>query len=141
MSGQAIKTLKKTHISERRQWLKNYLYGKFSKLLLMAPGETFPIQQNYFDLGITSLQIEELKQDLEADLDCAVNPGIFFNNPTIEGLIAHICNDLLQSLFIGCSDVQTNATQRNEKDTNRLSADIHCADDNFLARALATLDS
>lgn len=85
---------------EREQRLSEYVVGKFKSLLLIEDDEDLSFDQNYFDLGLTSLQIEQLKQEIEADFETAINPAVFFNNPTIYGLIAHLRDQILNPLAV-----------------------------------------
>jgi acyl carrier protein len=84
---------------ERGQWLADYLAGKIKGKLLMESNEDLSLDANYFDLGLTSLQIEELKQELEAELDRSITPSVFFNYPTLQGLVAHLRDELLTDCF------------------------------------------
>ncbi|OJF16112.1 Acyl carrier protein [Couchioplanes caeruleus subsp. caeruleus] len=52
----------------------------------MTPEETLPLDANYFDLGLTSLRVTEIKQRLEEKLGCEVDAAVLFASPTIADL-------------------------------------------------------
>ncbi len=72
----------------------SHISAHLRALLLIPTDEPLPPAQNYFDLGITSLQIEELHQHLEAVLNCEITTMAFFDHPTIQGLAEHIAAHL-----------------------------------------------
>ncbi|MEN8129658.1 MAG: acyl carrier protein [Pseudomonadota bacterium] len=92
--------LKAIPFSERTDWLVDYLACKFKPLLFLDALDDLPLDQNYFDLGLTSLAIEELKHGLEEDFGMAVNPAVLFNNPTVDQLLNYLRRELLAEYFI-----------------------------------------
>jgi acyl carrier protein len=66
----------------------------FKDALLMESGEELPLQISYFDLGLTSLRLTRIKQQLEELLDVCVNTTVLFNEPTVEHLVRYL-TDLL----------------------------------------------
>ncbi|MBT3040609.1 MAG: acyl carrier protein [Candidatus Thiodiazotropha sp. (ex Ctena orbiculata)] len=114
-------TLVSVDITEREQKLADYIVSKFKSLLLIEHDEELPFDQNYFELGLTSLQIEQLKQEFEADFDVAITPTVFFNNPTLQGLVTHLRDHVLNGFFQNVHSV--------EKQTIPLDAQIQKASD------------
>jgi acyl carrier protein len=94
-----IVQLERIASTEREQWIIDYLLSKLKLLLMIDLDEHLPQNQNYFELGITSLQLQEFKQEIECDLDKTVNIEVFFNNPTINDLVAHLRNVTLKDYF------------------------------------------
>lgn len=65
------------------------LHGLFAKQLRMIP-EKLSIQQDFFDLGIASIDIAELISELKNGFKIHLQSDDFFNNPTIKELAAFI---------------------------------------------------
>lgn len=86
-------------LSERREALEELLVREFKTCLLMGEEEDFPYDGNFFDLGLTSLRVVELKQRLEALLDCEISTNVLFNSPNLERLLDHMVTDVLPGLF------------------------------------------
>jgi acyl carrier protein len=85
--------------AERRPALAALVACELRAVLQMAESEPLPANQSYFDLGLTSLSVEELKQRLEKSLGCRVDAEVLFNHPTVEHLLAHLESGPLQALF------------------------------------------
>ncbi|EFE72591.1 MULTISPECIES: acyl carrier protein [Streptomyces] len=66
----------------------------FKAALLMEADEELPLQISYFDLGLTSLRLTRLKQQLEELLELTIDTNVLFNEPTVEYLVLHL-TDLL----------------------------------------------
>ena len=98
-SNKVIAQLERIVPAEREQWLVDYLFNKLKLLLLIDQGEYLPPTQNYFELGLTSLKLEEFKQEIESELDRTAGVEIFFNNPTVASLVAHLRNVVLKGYF------------------------------------------
>jgi acyl carrier protein len=75
---------------QRREALEVILETEFKAALLMTEDDELPFDQSYFDLGLTSLGITDLKDRLEELLDCEINTNVLFNSPTIERLLEHL---------------------------------------------------
>ncbi|GGO59836.1 MULTISPECIES: acyl carrier protein [Streptomyces] len=76
----------------------------FKDALLMDADEELPLTSSYFDLGLTSLRLTRIKQQLEELLDLSINTNVLFNEPTVEQLVGY-----LTGLLTGGSRAQTPA--------------------------------
>ncbi|MFD5622785.1 acyl carrier protein [Streptomyces yangpuensis] len=76
--------------SEWRTELETLVVEEFRTALLMTGAETVPLDQNYFDLGLTSLRATEIKQRLEAGLGVAIDTSVLFGSPTVDRLLDHL---------------------------------------------------
>jgi acyl carrier protein len=85
--------------SERVETLTELLVAEFKAVLLMADDEELPLECSYFDLGLTSLTLSDLKQRLEGLLGCEINANILFNSPTVTRLVEHLTAEPLAELF------------------------------------------
>ncbi|MGM9444538.1 MULTISPECIES: acyl carrier protein [Streptomyces] len=56
----------------------------------MDDSEDLPVDISYFDLGLTSLRLTEIRQSLEQLLDLSINVNVLFNEPTITHLVDHL---------------------------------------------------
>lgn len=83
---------------ERRSRVEELARTEFRTALLMSEGEDVPLDQNYFDLGLTSLRVTEIKQRLEAQLGCAIDTAVLFAVPTLGRLVEYLQNEILPKL-------------------------------------------
>ncbi|WP_197540711.1 MULTISPECIES: acyl carrier protein [Kitasatospora] len=80
---------------ERLERLRELVVDEFRASLLLEPGEELPLERSFFDLGMTSLRLTELKQRLERRLDCAISANTLFNEPTVAHLVAYLAELVL----------------------------------------------
>lgn len=98
-SGAAVRELLELPVSERVEALENIVLPGFKDILYMDEDEEFPMDQSFFDLGITSLRLTEIKEHLEVQLGAEIDANSLFNNPTLESLLQHLVADVLPDLF------------------------------------------
>jgi acyl carrier protein len=79
---------------EVREEIEALVEELFRDALLMEADEELPLQVSYFDLGLTSLRLTRIKQQLEELLDLSINTNVLFNEPTVEQLVWYL-TDLL----------------------------------------------
>ena len=84
---------------ERQDRLQEILVEQFQRALLMDAGEEFPPDESYFDLGLTSLGLSEVKERLEERLDCEISTTTLFNSPTVDQLMSYLMSEPLAELF------------------------------------------
>jgi acyl carrier protein len=85
--------------SERRAALEGVVVPEFRAKLLMSADEPLPLDANYFDLGLTSLQATEIKQRLEALLGCEIDASALLGRPTVEQLMNHLAAEGLPEVL------------------------------------------
>ncbi|HSI60381.1 MAG TPA: acyl carrier protein, partial [Ideonella sp.] len=83
---------------ERAAALAAMVVAEFRTVLQMMPHEVLPGDESFFDLGLTSLSVEEVKQRLESRLACRVDAEVLFNHPTLGHLLAHLQGGPLSEL-------------------------------------------
>jgi acyl carrier protein len=99
-SGTAtIQQLRSLPRSERKGALEALVVAEFKAGLLMTGQDELPGDQSYFELGLASLGVMEIKQRLEAQLGCRIDAAVLFNHPTVNQLLAHLMTDALRELF------------------------------------------
>lgn len=96
--------MSETHISVRelrelppyeiKEEIEELVSGLFRSALLMEDDDELPLETSYFDLGLTSLSLVGLKQQLEELLELSINANVLFNEPTVEQLVRYL-TDLL----------------------------------------------
>ncbi len=84
---------------ERRRALADLVCSELRAVLQMEPAEALPLDESYFDLGLTSLSVEEMKQRLETQLGCHIDADMLFNHPTVQHLLAHLETGPLVHVF------------------------------------------
>src|SRR5262249_61154050 len=85
--------------SERRDALVALVVAEFRTALLMTEGDELPMDQSFFDLGLTSLWLTEVKQALEHLLGAPISANSLFNQPTLDALLAHLTGEVLPEVF------------------------------------------
>jgi acyl carrier protein len=74
--------------------LEGIVLSEFRRALLMAPEEDIPLDASFFDMGLTSLALTEVKQRLEVALNCTISARTLFNQPTVARLLEHLTQDV-----------------------------------------------
>ncbi|MER6332992.1 acyl carrier protein [Streptomyces sp. NPDC014983] len=85
-----IHRLRELPRSELSEEIETIVLRKFKVVLLMDDSEDLPVDVSYFDLGLTSLRLTEIRQSLEQLLDLSINVNVLFNEPTITHLVDHL---------------------------------------------------
>jgi acyl carrier protein len=85
--------------SERRDALATLVAAEFRATLLMTADDELPADRSFFDLGLTSLRLTEVKQSLETLLGAPISANSLFNQPTLDALLAHLTDEVLPTVF------------------------------------------
>jgi acyl carrier protein len=86
--------LRELSFAERRDALEVILETEFKAALLMTDDDELPFDQSYFDLGLTSLGITDLKERFEELFECEIDTNVLFNSPTVERLLDYLTQNL-----------------------------------------------
>jgi acyl carrier protein len=81
---------------ERRDALQDLVVAEFKRVLLMPESERLCLDTNYFDMGLTSLRLTEIRQRLEDVLDIGIDATVLFNLATVDDLLTYL-TDLLST--------------------------------------------
>jgi len=83
--------------ADLREATESLLVAEFRAALLMGEDDTeeLPLDQSFFDLGLTSLRLMEIKQRVEAVLGIEISTTALFNFPTVSRLVDHLVADVL----------------------------------------------
>ena len=82
-------------LSERRAAVEGLVVEQFKAILLMADDEDLPTTDSFFELGLTSLGMTDVKQRLEDLLDVGIDSTMMFNCPTIEQFVDQLLDQVL----------------------------------------------
>lgn len=97
----AIEKLQDLPRSERADELETLVTGQIKSVLLMTESEELPLAESFFDLGLTSLLLGEVKVQLEETLGCHISITQLFNQPTVDQLLAYLTAEVLTDVFNG----------------------------------------
>jgi acyl carrier protein len=81
--------------AERREALSELVLEEFRRALMMSGDEELPLDDNYFDLGLTSMRAAELKQRLEAELGCDLDTSVLFASATVRQVVDYLADVVL----------------------------------------------
>lgn len=84
---------------ERFAALETIVVTEFKAALLMTEDEELPLDDSFFDLGLTSLGMTDVRQRLEVLLGRGIGSTMLFNNPTVDQLMDRLTTDVLADLF------------------------------------------
>lgn len=91
----ALAALQRLPRAERRSALEALVSDEFKRALLMSERDELPLDENYFDLGLTSLRASEIKQRLEAEFQCEFDTSVLFGNATVRQIIDFLAGVVL----------------------------------------------
>ena len=79
---------------ERRAALAAAVVAEIKTALLMSAEDHLPLDANYIELGLTSLKVAAVKEELEGRLGVEIDVSVLFGQPTVEQLLAHLARAL-----------------------------------------------
>ena len=79
---------------ERRDAIEDLVANHIKEILLIDPGEVIPVDRGYFDLGLTSLRLGEIRERLQEQLDIEIDATVMFSRPTIDQLVSYLVDAL-----------------------------------------------
>ena len=86
----ALERLMRRPRADRREGLQALVATEFKRALLMSENDELPLDENYFQLGLTSLRAVEVKQRLETDLGCELDTALLFSRSTVRQIVDHL---------------------------------------------------
>ena len=84
--------------AERRAALEDLVIAEFAAILDLGAGEEFPRHTGFFDLGMTSLRLTEVRQRLTRLLGDQVRVETLFEHATMASLLEHLVTVVLPDL-------------------------------------------
>lgn len=84
--------------SGRRPALEELVIAEFAEILGLPAGAEFPRRTGFFDLGMTSLRLTEVRQRLTRLLGDQVRIETLFEHATMDSLLEHLATAVLPEL-------------------------------------------
>ncbi|UKP00620.1 type I polyketide synthase [Nostoc sp. UHCC 0870] len=124
-TSQLIEQIKTLGIKERISYLRNYLQTAVSQVLGSSSSQLPDVQLGFFDMGMDSLMMIELRSRLETSLKQTIPSTVLFEHPTINALAEYIANELLsQKAVISTITEQQNPTSSDVTSEQRIEMSI-----------------
>ena len=82
----------------RRAALEDLVIAEFAEILGLPGGAEFPRRTGFFDLGMTSLRLTEVRQRLTRLLGDQVSVETLFEHATMDSLLEHLVTAVLPEL-------------------------------------------
>ena len=80
---------------ERLAFLENVVVAEIKRVLLMPDDEELPFEETFFELGLTSLALSDVRQAIETQLRHSFSSTVMFNCPTVEQLLDYLLKEML----------------------------------------------
>jgi len=81
--------------AERREALAELLVAEFRAVLRFPDDEEFPRRTGFFDIGMTSLRLTEVRQRLTRLLGGRLRDETLFEHATVDSLLDHLVDVVL----------------------------------------------
>lgn len=94
-TSQLIQHIQSLGIKERISYLRNYLQTEVSQVLGSSSSKLPDVQLGFFDMGMDSLMMVELRSRIETGLQQTIPSTVLFEHPTINALAEYIATELL----------------------------------------------
>lgn len=93
--SQLIQHIQCLGIKERISYLRKYLQTEVSQVLGSSSSQLPNVQLGFFDMGMDSLMMVELRSRLETSLKQTIPSTVLFEHPSIQALAEYIATQLL----------------------------------------------
>jgi acyl carrier protein len=94
-----IEELAELPSAERADALVDVVVAEFRAALLMGDDEFFDTDTSFFELGLTSLLVLDVKKRLETLLGQPISANELFNYPTVDRLVTYLTDEVLADVF------------------------------------------
>ncbi|ALO98995.1 hypothetical protein SHL15_8018 [Streptomyces hygroscopicus subsp. limoneus] len=94
-----ISDLLEIPLYDRREALEELVTHELKSALLMEDDEYLAPDSVFFELGLTSLQLSEIKYTLDKVLGCEIEVAQLFNRPTVEQLVSYLSEHVIAEAF------------------------------------------
>ncbi|PPS43906.1 type I polyketide synthase [Chroococcidiopsis sp. TS-821] len=136
-----LQQLETTPLSDRRNLLIAHVQTEVARVMRLDASQLPDPQQGFFDLGMDSLMLVELKNRLENTLGTSLPTTLPFDYPTVAALVDYLVQEVMQIEFSreSAGEHQSNHEQL-VAESNRDCLE-HLSDDEAEALLLSKLDS
>lgn len=97
--GPVARQLAELPRSERMDFLAGILEAQFKPALMMTEQDELSLDENYFELGLNSLSVVDIKSRLEELLGREIEMAPLFSQPTLRQLLDYLADEVLADLF------------------------------------------
>jgi acyl carrier protein len=97
--------------ARRRKTLADLVDAEVREVLLLPEDAETGADVSFFDLGMTSLRLTELRQRLTRRLGRRIETEAFFEHPTSQGLTDHLADTVLSDVFPATTPAPENAQE------------------------------
>ncbi|NEO66611.1 MAG: acyl carrier protein [Moorea sp. SIO4G2] len=121
--GWLIEQLEAVPPEQRRQLLTNEVRRQVAQVVGTADPERIDTEAGFFDIGIDSLILTELRNRLQSILGCPLSATVLFNYANIDDLVNYLAQDVLETIsFEELKDTSSEELNLTE-DLSELSTD------------------
>ncbi|MEH1778864.1 MAG: type I polyketide synthase [Nostoc sp.] len=96
-----LKQWEATPVPERRALLMSYVRSLLARVLGISDPQQIKPQQPLFDLGIDSLMVLDLRNQLQMSLGKTLRSTLLFDYPTLDAMVAYLEREMLEQSFQG----------------------------------------
>ncbi|ABW15128.1 phosphopantetheine-binding [Parafrankia sp. EAN1pec] len=82
---------------ERHDEVEHLVVAYFKEALMMTASDELELDTSFFDLGLTSLRLGELRKKLEARTGVDIDATVLFNQPTVGQVVDYLDGKLSDS--------------------------------------------
>ncbi len=104
--------------AERPTRLTDYLQREIAAVLGLRSNTTIDPAARLFDFGLDSLMAVELKNKLQAGLDCTLRSTLLFDYPTLDALTPYLLQDVLELGVKSAAQAQSKMNGHGNKHSN-----------------------
>lgn len=108
-----VEQLKQSNTTERPHILTEHIRKTLAEFLEFDAISDIAENQNFVDLGVTSMEAVNYKILLEKDLQCALKTTLFFDYPSLDVLVNYLLTDVLK-LTTHTSKQKKNTTKKTD---------------------------
>lgn len=135
-----LQQLEAAPVSDRRTLLIAHIQTEVAKVMGLDSSQLPDPQQGFFDMGMDSLMLVELKNRLESTLDSSLPATLPFDYPTVEAVVDYLVKEVMEIEFSNESAVELQTSNNEEQVVTESNLD-HLSDNEAEALLLSKLDS
>ena len=117
-----IEQLKNSNSTSRINILTEYIRTSLAEFLEFDDKNEIAVDQNFVELGVSSMESVNFKIQLENELECALKTTLFFDYPTLDILVTYLLKEVLK-LETESDHIETDTTHKKEDSTTTVKND------------------
>jgi malonyl CoA-acyl carrier protein transacylase len=136
-----LQQLESAPVSDRRNLLMAHVQTEVAQVMRLDSSQLPDPQQGFFDLGMDSLMLVELKNRLENTLGSSLPTTLPFDYPTVAALVDYLVQEVMQIEFSHESAVEHKSNHEQLVAESNVDHLDHLSDNEAEALLLSKLDS